>query len=129
MPFGLVLKTVMNRWAETSTRDQDGMFEHHMFCAWSLIPCKYEKHLLALVEDLLIWPNQPSDLFDAQYERISQGYSHGLGMCEETRLLFVKHVKGMIEHRPVTPDVIEFRPYLHGVAQYPHSVWSSPCML
>lgn len=129
MPFGLVLQSVMNRWAATFAQDLDGMFEHHAFCAWWLIPCKYEKHFLALVEDLLIWPNQPLDLFDAQYERISQRYSHGLGMCEETRLLFVKHVKGMIEHRPVTPGVIEFRPYLHGVAQYPHSVWSSPCML
>lgn len=61
------------------------------------------------MDDLLLWPNQPADVYDTLYERITN-YSLGLGVCEETRELLLVHMKGMIENRPRTCGVVQCRP-------------------
>lgn len=90
------MEELISRYA----RDEDGVFGHHVFCAWFLFPGRHYRLLMYLVEDLLRWPNRRADLYDALYERISSEYSHDLGVCEETRQLLLVHIKGMIQNRP-----------------------------
>jgi hypothetical protein len=99
MPSGLDLLLNMEELIMKCARDENGMFEHHAFCAWCLVPFYNHEDLFAMVHNLLV-PGDHDDLyFDVFLRLFISEFSHEMDLNEETRLVLVEHVTYMFEHR------------------------------
>lgn len=93
----------MEEWICTYTGDPDGVFGFHAFCVWCLTPVENHKEMLVEIKSLLSEPHIPESERNAQFEFFVTKGVHMLGLCEDSRKLLCRHVRGMIQHRPSMP--------------------------